>query len=414
MFSVLIKKYALFLFCLVAGTIAIYFLIPAAKDYQYANGKALLAFYIPLPICLFYLAFHCWRGKISGKTLVATMLLFLLLSTSFYSVLLNSYDHFPQDDASRYRIMAEHIANNNNLWGADDLVYNTTQKVYLFQPGYRYYLAGWIKIFGKETRAFQLFNMFLYLLVAGYFLILISKKNSPSKIEKGIILFVLLSSPFVTKNIMMGLMEWLCVVLFLLFVICYWQNKNLLATLSIALLPFLRQNLLLISLLIFLWMIYSNRKMARYGILYVIVLLLPLYHNLYYAGEWKFLATYYNSQGFLVLDPGNSFAIQITKTVFFKLISYSGIDFQLKNLWANAISIICIPLGTITYIFSITKLKGKNKWIYLAITLSAIVPTLILGGRAYYPRFEWVNLAIALSFFVLLQHKQGRRELSIV
>ena len=146
--------------------------------------------------------------------------------------------YLPQDDGYRYHIMAQHIAETNRLWGADDLVFGTDHKVYLFQPGYRYYVAGWIKIMGAENRLFQCWNMLLYLMALLVFLSGFRKQYSGTRIEKGFLLFILLSSPFVVKLILMGLSEWLLISLCLLAAGALLRKKTNWAVVALALIPF--------------------------------------------------------------------------------------------------------------------------------------------------------------------------------
>ena len=404
--SKLINEYWLFIACLLAGLIVIYFTLPMAEGFKFSNGKELLSFYIPLPVSMCFLIYSAWKQPLSRKTILYALLLFLLLIIPFYSFLLEPYEHYSRDDGFRYRIMANNIAQSKTLWGSDDLVYNTSRKVYLFQPGYRYYLAIWIGIFGEEKRLFQFFNMLLYFSSIAILLSCIQTKLKKGFIEKGILLFFVLSSAFVVKNIMMGLTEWLTITLFILFCCAYLKNKRILAVCLLALVPFVRQNLLIASLLIFFWLLTQWPNWWKYAICYLLLLLLPVYHNLYYAGEWKFLSTYYNKDGYLVLESGGSLFFQFIKTFFYKLLSYTGIGWATKNFWANAVSVLCIPFGTYLYIRCIQQLNGKSRQFFLAITLSAILPTLILGGNAYYPRFEWTSLMIAFLIYGLLISKK--------
>ena len=205
---------------------------------------------------------------------------------------------------------------------------------------------------------------------------------------------------------MMCLTEWLAITLFILFSCAYLKNKKILAVCLLALVPFIRQNLLIASLLIFFWLLTQWPNWWKYAVCYFLLLLLPVYHNLYYAGELKFLSTYYNKEGYLVLESGSSLFYQISKTVLYKVFSYTGISLTTKNFWANALSVVCIPFGTFLYIRCIRYLKGKSRQLFLAVTLSVILPTLILGGNAYYPRFEWTNLMIAFLFYEIVVSKK--------
>lgn len=392
----------LFPVILITGWIIIFTGKLPVTSYTYGNGRELWTMFIPLLFSIFFLVVLCYFNK-PRKWLA--LLLFVLLVIPFYNVLLNSFQHLVQDDAYRYGVVANNIAVNKTLWGSDDLLFNTDRKVYMIQPGYRYYLAAWLSLFGKENRLFQFFNMGLYLSAVICLLTMVQRIPAGNLFRRGFLLFILLSSAFVTKNIMMGLSDWLVVTVLLFFVYAYLSGKIYGAVLLLALVPFIRQNLLIVALLLFIWLLWQQRQRILYSILFLLVLLLPLYHNLYYAGQWKFFSTYYNTQGFLVLDFKGNMITRLVKTVLYHIVLYAGVDWLLDNFWANVMAVLFVPLGTALYIYGITRLKGNTKWLFLLVTSAAIVPTLIFGGRAYYPRFEWVNLSIALLFFYMLQYK---------
>ena len=402
------KTFLLWIGCLVVGVVFILLTKPMIGNFAQANGKPLLAFFIPLPLCIGFFSLICWFRPIVRKDIGLGILLFLLLISPLYNYFFQGYEHLPQDDASRYLIVAENIAHNKTLWGSDDLIFGTDRKVYMVQPGYRYYLAGWIGLFGKENRLFQLFNMLVYL---GSIVVLLTKLGSLTEVRqyrKAILAFILLSSPFVAKLIMMGLMEWLVAALLCWTVYFYTKAKKFPTVILLALLPFFRQNLLIYSLLLFGWIAWNFPEYKKYIPVYLLLLFLPLYHNLYYAGQWKFFATYYDRSGYLVLDFEGSEFLKLVKTFFYHILLYAGVDWMLPNFLANLLSLLFIPLGTVLYFFLLLRYRGRNAIWFAAISLSAIIPTLIFGGRAYYPRFEWLNLFSCFMAFVILRTRFER------
>ena len=224
-----------------------------------------------------------------------------------------------------------------------------------------------------------------------------------SLFKKGFGLFVILSSPFVVKLIMMGLSEWLVITLFLWTVFSYLHGRLFLAVLLLAMVPFIRQNLLFVSIFLFAYFFIRNNLTWKHILIYTAILLLPVYHNLYYGGQWKFLSTYNHVNAFFILDFEGSLISRIVKTFFYHILLYAGIDWLLDNLFANLIAVICIPAGTLLYVYCVTKTTLRERSWYLLITLSAVIPTLILGGRTYFPRFEWVNLYLAALIFVAIK-----------
>ncbi|MGZ5135146.1 MAG: hypothetical protein ACXWCG_08350, partial [Flavitalea sp.] len=273
---------------------------------------------------------------------------------------------------------------------------------------YRYYLAAWIRLFGAENRLYQCVNMFIYLITVISFFNRLRNIPVDSLFKKGFSLFVILSSPFVVKLIMMGLTEWLLVTLFIWTVYSFLHYRLLLTVVLLAMLPFLRQNLLFVSILLFVYIFISQKLGWKYVLIYIAILLLPVYHNVYYANQWKFFATYYNINSFFILEFEGSFATRLLKTFFYHIILYTGIDWLLNNLFANLLAFVCIPIGTLLYIYGIYKARLSERWWYLLITISAILPTLILGGRAYYPRFELVNLYLAALIFISIKYSESR------
>lgn len=376
---------------------------PLASGFQLSNGKALIAFYIPLPLSIGTLVWNFLYGPWNNKSGVFSLLIFLILILPLTFLWFSSYNYLPQDDGYRYNLMAEEIARSGSLWGADDLVFNTSFKYYLFQPGYKYYVAGYISVMGKETRLFQLWNMFLYLIAVTTFLYSFRKDYQGSFIEKGTLAFLLLSSPFVVKLIMIGLSEWLLACLLLFLAASILQRKMVTAIVCLALIPFIRQNLLISTLLLFPLLLYHSRFRWHWILVYVSLLLLPLYHNLYYAGVWKWLSTYPSSYGYLTLFNADNIIEQWGLTIGVKLFSYTGIHLLHPFSSSMLVALAFIPLGTALYIMILRKFRGKEKVIFLSITLSSILPTIILGGQSYFPRFEWVNLLLALLVYIMLK-----------
>ncbi len=332
------------------------------------------------------------------------------MSAPLYDLLLTAYQHNPLDDGYRYAIVATNIAKNRTLWGSDDLIFGTNQKVYMVQPGYRYYLATWIRIFGNENRLYQLVNMLVYLVSVLILWSEVKKMILDPIFRKGFAIFIVLSSPFAVKLIMLCLTEWLVVALFIWVTYSFLRKRISVTVTLLALLPFIRQNMLFVSLFLFGFIFFKQKLSWRYVILYVAILLLPLYHNLYYAGDWKFLATYSGVENVFWLDFEGSVVAQGVKTFFYHILLYGGIDWLLNNSLANLLAVSCLPIGTLLYLYSIKKTGSEERRWFLLITLSAIIPTLITGGRAYYPRFEWVNLYFAALIYIAIRYQSQLKE----
>ena len=400
------KQLILFFVHAFLGLLVILLTIRPAFDYPLSNGKPLISFFIPLPAALAYFLGCILLIDKPRHSVLTALLLFFILLTPFFPLFNNIYEHLPQNDGYKYSLFARHIVENKTCWGGDALAFPTQEKGYIMQPGYRYFIATWLLFFKVENRGFQFFCMLLYYCAALAFLTKLQKIDVDDLAKRGIYFFILLSSPFVVKLILMGLTEWLVVAMLMLLIVSSLIARPVLSILLLALLPFFRQNLLIFCLLFFSWLItnYSNR--FRNAIIFFILILLPVYHNLYYAGRLQFFSSYNEISWFSVFGFEGSLVVRIVKTFFYHIALYAGIDWLSPNLWANALAFLFIPLGTFVYVRSIITLPGNKKIGYFIITLSAILPTLLLGW-AYYPRFEWVNLMAALLLLPLIQEYQG-------
>jgi hypothetical protein len=397
------KQWTLFILVLLVGISAVLLTRPISEGFIYSNGKALVAWYIPLPLALFYFLLNVYLGNHIINSAWLSLLLFVLLWIPFMNDFTDSYQYYEQDDGTRYRLVATNMVQAGTLNAGDGAIFGTQDKTYMIQPGYRYYLALWIRLFGEENRMYQLFNMLLYLLAIVWLFVSSAEIALPERYRMGLMTFVLLSAPFVVKLIMLGLTEWLAITIFV-FAVCFYFSKQVLpAILLIALLAFIRQNLVFVSILLMLWMVMTEKKKWLLIFMYTAVLLLPLYHNLYYAGKWQFFSVYDNPSTFFVSEFDGSPVMKIFKNVLFHISLYGGFNWRLDNLLTNALSLACIPLGTYLVIRAFFLISKNLRIWLLAIVAVAIVPTLVFGGSAYYPRFEWVNLFISIVTLIVMQ-----------
>ena len=102
------------------------------------------------------------------------------------------------------------------------------------------------------------------------------------------------SLPYAANNILDGLSDWLAVTLFFFFVSLIIREQVIAAIVLLALIPFVRQNLLITSglLVAFLAITLAKGKGRLIVIaVFIGILCLPIYHNLYYADEFRLLTT---------------------------------------------------------------------------------------------------------------------------
>jgi len=247
-------------------------------------------------------------------------------------------------------------------------------------------------------------------------------KNS-SKDSLNIILFLIfLSIPFAIKNILMCYTEWFVVLLFLLSYLSYKKKNYYLFIFLIAIIPFIRQNLLLVDILLFIFFIIKQFKINKkinfkYFIIYLLFIFLPLYHNLYYANSFIFFtsntATVIKNSNSLIDYFNINFLLNNFQNVFDQIYFRIKEIFLIENfgslkgysLIRNKLISVFVPFS-ILYIFYILifKIDSINKKIFFFLfIILTFLPSLILGAGGF-PRFEFVNICFCFTFFYILSN----------
>ena len=333
-------------------------------------------------------------------------LIFLLISMlPLYDHLFNEIFHLEGDDSTFYTLSAQYMIDNVTLRSnySDEALID-------LQPGISYLLAIEMLIFGGQNRIMQIFNISIFFVAIYYLLHQIKDKNNFHRL---ILLLVILIIPYSVKNILYTYSEWFAVLLFLLSIISFNSNKIILASILIALTPFVRQNLLLVSCLIFFtYLIIINKnlnliKCFVYILIFLGILMLPVYLNLYYAGELVFFAKQkpYN------IEAAKSLLDLINPIFIFNYFNdYLNLIFlQFERLFlldgrklTNVIISLFVPILFIISVLNFFIIKNNLlKVMYILVFTSAFAPTILLGSLAP-PRFEYVNLCFIYFYFVLI------------
>lgn len=205
-------------------------------------------------------------------------------------------------------------------------------------------------------------------------------------------LFLLASAPYAAKNVLYGYTEWFAVVLFMLFVLHLVGGHSLTAVILLALVPFVRQNLLVVSVILAGVMVARTRHWW-FLLPYTAVLGLPLYHNLRYAGELRFLVENRGSMLGLAGGPLDD-VMEILRVAGAKVPHYLGYHPE-QELLTLAIAVVFAPYGSALAVWLIGRSRGRRRGLFAAIAAATIAPTLVLGSGSY-PRFVYVNLSIVL------------------
>lgn len=78
------------------------------------------------------------------------------------------------------------------------------------------------------------------------------------------------------------------------------------------------------------------------------------------------------------------------------------VDRENGKMVFSFIAALFLPFATVMYVCFLKLLsKSTHRLFFLFITMSAIAPVILLG-TAYYPRFELVNVVVAVVTFLLL------------
>ncbi|WP_269623079.1 hypothetical protein [Prochlorococcus marinus] len=384
------------------------------SDSTVSFGYHTLSLFIPYFFSMVYIAFAIFFHKYNRSNFLLSVLLFFLLLLPILSFLSDPITYL-QDDAARYSIYAQNMIENNTLWGSDGLLYPGVLN-YVDQPGYRYWVALNRLIFGNETRGMQIFECVIHFLSVNI-LLLILKSRISTRDFKILVLYFLLSTPYTIKNILMGLTEWFLIVIFFLSIIFFLINKPILATIGCALMPFVRQNIFIFSFLFLLIIIFKYRNILL-SLPYLVILFLPVYHNLYFANKFQLLV---DGKGFITTIEYHNITIQkliefippfkLILPIFQRVIDYIGINNSV-DLLGFLIAIVFVPIGTFLIISLLYRFSDLYLFYSLLIICSLVLPTLFFGW-AYYPRFIYVNQTLSmLSLIIYYYYFQNTKHLN--
>jgi len=386
---------------------------------SFALGPHTIAMFFPLLGSVLYLLFNYNFTNYKSKTVfLNSIIMFLLLIIPFINVFDNQITHKYGDDSYTFSLIANKMIENRTLNGSPPDVIDQ-KKINLLngQPGYRYYIALSILLFGKENRGVQLANMFLFFFSLAFFLYTVKPILNNRQFQI-LSLFLLLITPYTIKNSMMQYSEWLAITLAMIFVTTYFKERYIIAAISLGLISFIRTNLLLSTAFICLLIYIKNRQLV-FLFTYLGTILLPLYHNIYYAGKWIFISTYASilpgspslelllNIDWLSTNLGKML-FAITCKILQHTIGYPFFDVYVESIPYEFRQIIFgflfIPLGVFTIFFFLVDKKPNILLIMFCLIILTVSPTIFFGWGSF-PRFEFANFSIIILFIIFLQEK---------
>ncbi|RXK62453.1 hypothetical protein ESA94_05475 [Lacibacter luteus] len=345
------------------------------------------------------------KNGFTGKLLAFTIVLFFIQLLPVTDLLFRVIAPNPGEDFARNLAYAQNMIEQKTLWGGDQIAYPEEGKEFVTQPGYRYYLAFQLFCFKHLYRFIGVLNSLLFVIALFWFMKAIVVTVEQKLFRILLVCLVASTVLYATKNILMGLNEWLMILCLLLSVYYYKVKSNeILAVVFLALVVFVRQNALLSVMLMFFWMFYNSKNKILSLTFFSLTLLLPVYHNLYYAGklqffvsihQWPFLKYVSTSK----LTPAHAVNyMNVLNNVFhylgFHVRNTGVIDFIEEGFFF----LLAFPV----IVFYIQKkfFLGLHRFYYLATVALMVGPTVFLGTH-FYPRFEFVCFYFGIAAFVL-------------
>lgn len=105
------------------------------------------------------------------------------------------------------------MINNRTLWGGDSLFFPEVGNHYVTQPGYRYFILAELFLFRDLYRIVSSINIGFYTIVVFYFQKVIQQIVIDRNLLISLLSLLLLFAPYAIKNLLMGLPEWLTVIM---------------------------------------------------------------------------------------------------------------------------------------------------------------------------------------------------------
>ena len=391
-----------FLAASVFGSGCVLWLRPRLALSDLAAGPEAISLFIPYVATGAYLLFLLISRRLGEKPCTySAILLYLFVSVFFFGYLREPLWHFYFDDPGRYSNYAHLMLSQGTLWGGDAIGgVSANYAFFVDQPGYRYYLAFMIGILGGEDRLLQLVNMSVYLIALLTFLISITHRDDSPRTQ-WIAVFFIFSLPYAANNILEGLSEWLAVSFFLIAMTNASRKRLLPVIICLAFAAFVRQNLIISSIFMVIFILFQERDQHWFLLFlgFLGLLCLPLYHNLFYAGEIRFFST--NMGNLLPWGDGIRASLSTLVGILLRKLPQYLAYYETASTARTFIAALFAPLGTGLIIYLIFFSNLALRLTFFLFVIFTIGPT-ILFGWGYFPRFVFANQAIVLATVPLI------------
>ena len=339
-------------------------------------------------LCLFLIYLYFNSSKFSYFNFIQ---IFILLSFIIVDYPWNTFDLIVKpggSDSLTYENQARLIFEGDGLRGGSS--------VFLYSPGYRYFLYSLHLIFGDFWNV-----VWIAMLSLCVNLIFLCSKN----INPISFLFVIFLISDNVRNIFLyGMSEASSLMMFLISIYMLKKNKITIGVFVLALGVLIRPETGLFALgtLFF----YRQNITFKKGASFFLILLLPLIHNLYFGKEFVLITTGWNYSRNLDFD--------LVKNLNYIIIN----PFNEKILMTLGPEIIYIGfsiflLSNLNFLISILKSRTFQKNDFYILGLLNLIPFLIYDPELFYPRHIIIGLCF-LSLNNLYNDEQIRKLLKKV
>ena len=111
-------------------------------------GSFALSLIVPLAASVFFLVTIALKPSPVKGLIILTLVVFFVSALPLLPYLNNVITYPETDDGYRYNVTAHYMIDHKTLWGADGIISQYKgSRDYVFNPGYRYFLAFELLIF---------------------------------------------------------------------------------------------------------------------------------------------------------------------------------------------------------------------------------------------------------------------------
>lgn len=313
------------------------------------------------------------------------------------------FQYPPNTDSSIYARAADFMVSEQSLSSYDSRILGTgSGDHYLYQPGYKYYLAGMLWLSGGQiNRTIQFTGGFIIVLVLVCALRKVRLRAGDNAFP--LFLFFIGIIPVMTRSMLMGLTEWLAILFFLAAYVCADRHRAA-SLVLLGLAVFVRQTFLPVALLASIPIIFEARQKTILVTVFLLSLSIPLWHNVVYVDSWRYFADYSWWADLMGMEQQEFFFFSMIVPYKFVFFQYVGIDIDNFILTSFLMGLMFIPSGW-HLLFRLGKeiARGSRFWLagVAGVMLLLLIFSLAYNGSAWFPRFQLFNFTAFIFLYLI-------------